>query len=582
MTAANTNAAAGDTVYLRGGTYGTGIAPVNSGTSGGSITFKGYAGEIAKISGTATAINTNNKSYITIDAVTTDGNKIFADLRRANHIWIQNSTLINSTDSGGWPVGVLIYTNSQYNRIVNSTIGNSGYMSSNDDIGGLINLGNWADSADATAYNLIEGNELYHGGHHVLEIASKYNIIRNNTFHNENWTACNRPSVGNLCGDRNIGIYDDYLDSYWNVIEGNRIAFSGASIDDATGASGLTVRATHTIVRNNMIYLNDGPGISLYTDGSGTYDARYARIYKNGVSPLSQSDFRYTFGIVSDNVYGNNPPIPIVDASLKNNLFYQNVGGDMYFYYTNPALQTVLGNYYAAASNNSAPMAAIAGNTVSSANPKFVDINPSPNIAAIGDFDFHLQSTSPAIDMGVFLTATTAAGAGKVIPVADASYFIDGYGIVDGDVLQLQGQTKTARIVSIDYAANRITVDSSLTWTSNLGVGLAYSGSAPDIGAYEYSAAAVMKRAGNIVPGISIRLNRFGGALIIDCTGLRRHDRDNLELQICSISGKMVRRYGNIRGNAPFICATRLVAGAYAYQANVNGKCVDSGMFVLR
>jgi hypothetical protein len=587
MATANTNAAAGDTVYLRGGIYATGIAPVNSGTSSSRITFKGYTGEIAKIFGTAASLSARNRSYITFDGISADSNKVFADLRTANHIWVLNCTLVNSSDQGGWPVGILMYTNSRYNRVANSTVGNSGYMSSNDDIGGLINLGDWSDTADATAYNLLEGNNFYHGGHHVLEIASKYNVIRNNTFHNDNWTSCPRPSAGNLCGNRNIGIYDDHLDAYWNVIEGNRIAFSGASIDDATGASGLTVRCTHTIVRNNLVYLNDGPGISLYTDGTGTYDAWYAHIYhnvfyKNGVSPLSQSDFRYTFGIVFDNVFGNNPPMPITDVAIKNNLFNQNTGGDVYFYYTNAALQTVLGNYYATASNNSSPMAAITGNTISDANPMFADVGAAANVTAIGSFDFHLQSTSPAIDKGVFLTATTGAGAGKVIPVADAGYFIDGYGIVDGDMIQLQGQTQTARIVGVDYAVNSITVDQSLTWTSNLGVTLAYTGSAPDIGAYEYSASADVQQEKSMISRISNHPNRVGGGVTIDFAGLPRGAHDCVSLRLYGVDGREIRRYENIRAGALYIPKTNLVEGVYSYETTVNGNHVASGKIVMQ
>ena len=69
--------------------------------------------------------------------------------------------------------------------------------------------------------------------------------------------------------------------------------------------------------------------------------------------------------------------------------------------------------------------------------------------------------------------------------VADAAYFIDGYGITDGDVIQLEGQTQTSRITGIDYAANRLTLDTPLTWTAGKGVALSYTGSVPDIGAYE-------------------------------------------------------------------------------------------------
>jgi len=583
MSAANTNAAAGDTVYLRGGTYTTGIAPVKIGNSSSRITFVGYAAETAKIFRAATGINANGKSFITVQRVLSDSCRVFADLRKADHVWILNCTLANSSDTGGWPVGVLMYTNSRYNRIADCTIGNSGHMSATDDIGGLINLGNWSDSTDATSYNLLEGNEFYHGGHHVLELAAKYNIIRNNTFHNENWTSCNRPSVGNLCGNRDIGIYDDYLDSYWNVFDGNRIAFAGASIDDATGASGITIRGSHTIVRRNLVYCNDGPGISFYADGTGTYDPRHSRVYnnvvyKNGASPLSTSDFRYTFGLLFDNVAGLNPAIPITDEAIKNNLFFRNAGGDLYFYYTDSTQQAVAGNFYATSSYNSRPMRAIPGNKVSAADPLFVDTVGAPNVVSIKQFDFHLKPNSPAIDSGTFLTTTASAGSGSVLTVADASYFIDGYGIVGGDTIQLQGQTDLAHIVRVDYAANKITIDKSLTWTAGQGIALPYSGIAPDIGAYEYSPTAVTLGRRQQSPAFRKGIMRAG---VLDYAGMAAKPGDRIDVRVFSVSGRQILLYGYNQGNDVQSAGSRLVQGTYTYSVNVNGRTEISGRFAV-
>lgn len=111
------------------------------------------------------------------------------------------------------------------------------------------------------------------------------------------------------------------------------------------------------------------------------------------------------------------------------------------------------------------------------ADPKFVNFS---------GHDFHLQAGSPCVNAGTFPAATTSAGSGTQIPVSDAKIFVDGFGIADGDSIQLQGQTQTARITSINYTTNVLTVDQSLTWTNGLGVSLPYNGPAPDIGAYEY------------------------------------------------------------------------------------------------
>ena len=101
------------------------------------------------------------------------------------------------------------------------------------------------------------------------------------------------------------------------------------------------------------------------------------------------------------------------------------------------------------------------------------------------------------IDAGAFLTKTVGAGSGTVLAVADARYFFDGFGMTDensqpvlGDLIQLDGDTKTAQVVAINYATNTLTLDQALTWTDGKGVALRYSGSRPDVGAYEYTSGA--------------------------------------------------------------------------------------------
>ncbi len=47
------------------------------------------------------------------------------------------------------------------------------------------------------------------------------------------------------------------------------------------------------------------------------------------------------------------------------------------------------------------------------------------------------------------------------------------------------GDSQAARVVSIDYNTNTLTLDRSLSWNSGQGVSLKYNGSAPDVGAFE-------------------------------------------------------------------------------------------------
>lgn len=105
--------------------------------------------------------------------------------------------------------------------------------------------------------------------------------------------------------------------------------------------------------------------------------------------------------------------------------------------------------------------------------------------------DFHLQEKSPCIDKGGFLTTiTSASGSGTQFTIEDAWYFQDGFsGVIEGDIIQLENQSQRVKITNVDYTTNTITVETSVTWINGTGVSLAYEGSAPDIGAYEFGLA---------------------------------------------------------------------------------------------
>jgi hypothetical protein len=89
--------------------------------------------------------------------------------------------------------------------------------------------------------------------------------------------------------------------------------------------------------------------------------------------------------------------------------------------------------------------------------------------------------------------------------VADAGYFTDGWGIIEGDLVQLANGQR-ARITDVNYETNVITVATALLWTQNMGVSLAYEGSAPDLGAYE------------LVPSLTLRGTPANGAIHLNWT----------------------------------------------------------------
>ncbi|MGH8019672.1 MAG: hypothetical protein ACREIA_15605 [Opitutaceae bacterium] len=92
--------------------------------------------------------------------------------------------------------------------------------------------------------------------------------------------------------------------------------------------------------------------------------------------------------------------------------------------------------------------------------------------------DFALARAAPQIDAGDFLTRTPDAGRGGVLRVVDARYFCDGFDIVEGDLIQLEGSKEAVRITRVDYERNELHLDRPLRWKAGQGVALSFRGGA--------------------------------------------------------------------------------------------------------
>lgn len=465
LSTANANANAGDTIYLRGGIYTNQIIqPTNSGTSDSNrIIYMSYNHENVTIRDSAYGIYIYKKSYITVNDIN------FYNLRRFMRIYAGHYNTISyndfdtrSPESGDW-VGALIADdyndstpaseNSTYNWVHHCTFYRWIYGSYAEHRGGLLDIGSWDDDpVDESYYNLIEDNIFAYGGHHTLGVYSKYNVIRNNYFHNEtnaaNWA------------------YEGYRDSItegpaggYNLYEGNRFGYNGAS--------GLALRTPYNLIRFNLFYHSHSGGLQVVSSAAGQDHADYNRIYRNTFyhNGHQQEDPGFQGGMYFAN-WSNQSPVGNI---VKGNIFYDNKINTV-TYEGKVDAQVVEDNYDQA-----------------SADPKFVNLTSiDPNNPYLPDL--HLQPGSPCIDSGPYPTRiTSAAGSGLQFQVEDARYFIDGWGIpqVQGDEIQLSDGQR-ARIVNINYASNLITVDKVLTWTQDQGISLPYQGEAPDYGAYEF------------------------------------------------------------------------------------------------
>jgi len=430
-------ASPGDAVLVRSGTFTSQFTPQKSGTAGNYITFKAYSAETPTITGSGLfpAILLRNRNYLVIDGFKVDNVLGWMGIFYFSYNLIQNSTFNKALDSGT-RAGVR-FTRASYNKFLNNTV-----TDGNDSV--------FLEDSD---HNVISGNRMTEARHTLLVFAcSNYNVARSNYFSNTEEKALeNFDCEGTIESD-----YDDTIQLYkmnathHNVFEKNTFAYTRATPDNWR-YNAMQFCGQEAIIRNNDYYNNLGGGVNFQVyetecDNNYGHRAYNNTFYSNKCYAIFSQDAS--------------------DISLKNNLLYKNTD-----------------------CSGGSTQAEI-GSNVLSVNNKILTTDPLFVNAA--GYDFHLTSGSPMIDAGAFLTTTASAGSGTSLKVADSKYLYSGYGIPGeiGDTIQLAGQTQQAKIIDIDYTNNILTLDTSLTWNSGQGVGLAYSGSAPDVGSYEYSGTA--------------------------------------------------------------------------------------------
>lgn len=365
--------------------------------------------------------------------------------------------------------GISLGEETHHNQIQDNTIFHSGswYWDEGD---GIFLTGH---------HNLIEGNDISLTGHNPINTRGytngtqpHHNIIQNNRFHDSGSSA--------MCSN-----WDTYRE-VWR----NNFAYR------CTGC-GLQVDGNDNSFYNNVCYHNGQSGGVYLTDGrTGGNNKFFSNtFYNNNSIYLGQSQqvlypeewsITESYGsVVDDNTFTNNIIYNTEDdstklymiyselAELRNNAFrYNDFFNDREVY----IYDILIGNYPLSWWETNFPLN-INDNII--IDPLFID--PTTE-------DFNLESTSQLIDAGTFLSHTVSSGSGSVITVGDAGYFCDGYGITVGDLIQLEGEVETVRITDVDYDNNRITLANSMVWDAGQGISFPYSGSAPDIGAFEYDA----------------------------------------------------------------------------------------------
>ena len=507
LTTANTNAQAGDVVYLRGGDYGSQVLqPSNSGSLNNVITFQYYSADApveaafhkgGVYSSRHPSVIINGQSYIVIDGLSfTDpgktnygtGGDIYV-YGGSSYIEIKNCYF---TGNVGWRVLDLVGAN--YNYIHDNTFGPQGVAPAEDQEMFDIVL------SQASYNRIIDNDHSEGGGHAFIHFFSgcNYNVVRGETMTISDYFDTDPSFLDAFVSAQGPGTQYALIENIvmtqvggpWSPTNTHGVGFEMNGIQ-------------YVIMRHNIGNNIEGQPLAMW-DNRGSQN-QYNTFYSNSFYDVSKNndllgaldlstqntqetrDNKVVNNIVHTTLYtgiliGENSDCSLLhDNEFRANLLY-NIGGE----------DVILcgGNGYTIAQVEAA--SPYANGDTFKCKSGISPCNPTTNPLFVSDgSDFHLQPTSPAIDRGDWLTTiTSSTGSGKTsFSVDDASYFYDGWGIPGetGDVIKTQnGQTTI--IQSIDYNTNTITVSPAISIVNGEGLALDYTGTKPDIGAIEYTA----------------------------------------------------------------------------------------------
>lgn len=515
---------AGDTVNVMAGTYKEGISPINKGSLGKEITYTTYNGAAVVLNGVG-AIDSSGKAAASgIYANGSDSYLVFRGFEitgftdgvnlelGANHITLDGIKSHDNKSRGIKVKGTGPSTPTTFITITNCETYN------NPSHGIFI---------DYAVYDTkVIGNKSHHNGvwgvrdsGYGIEISDLTNttnnlpkriqVINNDLYHNatqgvRTWNAQDILIKGNRLYDN--GATGVQLENgSLNIMVENNISYNNARfsqyetgiwVDDTTNAvvrnnilygneRGLAVGISdQVIMRNNLVYDNTYSAVGVNATGVEIKDSKNIWFFNNTVWRNSQTagnqktNFSMCGGTITNAAVLNN--IFSESVSAKDALFTgtcTNYTANYNNYYQNPSVRALSFNW-AGATKTWATYKTASGQDANS-------VTTDPLFANKTNADFSLLAGSPNIDAGGYLTTTTGAGNGTVVPVANAKFFTDGMNLSDGDLITI-GSEKSLRIMKVDYVANTLTINRSISWSANAAVSLDYMGNKPDIGALEY------------------------------------------------------------------------------------------------
>ncbi len=364
---------AGDTVYIRGGTYQEQVNVLSSGSLGRFINFSGYANEMAEIRGTGV-----------LPAGGSAGNW-YGVINVQNQSFIQFSNL-NVTQSEGFG---FFLSNTNSVNILNNKISDISYASvysensskitvSGNDIKRVSQTGNQQEALSMASTNgfTVSNNKIQGGLNEGIDIKAG---------------SSNGAVYGNdVSGIKRIGIYVDAwqqnssnIDVYNNIVRDPDMTVSTSGQDGVRLGVEFGGSLSNVNVFNNVVYGSKANGINI---ASYHADGTTAPVYDN-------------ISIYNNTVFGNSVSadwaggisieegITITNLSIKNNIVRANSSGVGDF-----EIQVGTG------------LSATLSNNLTSSDPLFVDA---------AAHNFNLQADSSAINGGTMISGLTTDFAGN-------------------------------------------------------------------------------------------------------------------------------------------------------------------------
>lgn len=514
---AQSEAVAGDTIYLNSGVYTQRIMPSNSGLPDKYITIKAAPGAVkwsVIITNSSYGAYLNNNAYIIIDGLYfKDTGSMWIELDSSDHNIIQNCKFYKSKAYKGLRIGNgdnYDGDGSDYNVVRECIFEDApvfesgGYWDSECQNQYLNWLAYNEDCDRETAPadllridhgigNIIERNEFGNSSHDAICVtpynhSPSYTVIRNNKITNTFRSALDINSFTLVEKNR---IYKNGLNKDKNPLKASR-GRAGGGIYSMTKGS---------IIRNNIV-----------RDGDG---ARYLGAKASGATSINEKTYHNTFynnwGQIKS--FGNN------QRAYYGNIFKNNIIFDDEFIiqrevdmpnqeyailwnfsdspYENDVINIYKNNSWTPGADtiyfkNSATYK----KTLNSLKELYSEEWHSSNFYADPEFidpkneRLDLKESSPLIDAGGWLTVIASSTENNVssFTVEDSSYFYDGWEIPGevGDKIKTSNGQVT-NIIAIDYTTNKITVETPINIVKNEGISIFYLGDAPDLGAIEYN-----------------------------------------------------------------------------------------------